>query len=71
MESLIRYEPDLSEVKGIGFCVTIPHAKYMAQMFNDRGIRSAALVPMWVKEIVPACSQISGRESSSFSLWTF
>jgi superfamily II DNA or RNA helicase/HKD family nuclease len=43
-EALFRYEPELSKVKGIGFCVTMKHARYMAQMFNDRGIRSAALV---------------------------
>jgi hypothetical protein len=43
-EALFRYEPELSKVKGIGFCVTMEHARYMARMFNDRGIRSAALV---------------------------
>lgn len=43
-EALFRYEPELSKVKGIGFCITMRHAQYMAQMFNDRGIRSAALV---------------------------
>ncbi len=43
-EALRRYEPDLTTVKGIGFCVTINHARYMAQMFNDQGIPSAALV---------------------------
>jgi superfamily II DNA or RNA helicase len=43
-EALFRYEPELSKVKGIGFCVTMKHARYMAQMFNDRGIGSAALV---------------------------
>lgn len=44
IQNLCRYEPDLSRVKGIGFCVTIHHAKFMAQMFNERGIQSAALV---------------------------
>jgi len=43
-EALFRYEPELSKVKGIGFCVTMKHARYMAQMFKDRGIPSAALV---------------------------
>jgi superfamily II DNA or RNA helicase/HKD family nuclease len=43
-EALFRYEPELSKVKGIGFCVTMKHARYMAQMFNDRGIPSAALI---------------------------
>jgi len=44
LSTLYRYEPDLTQVKGIGFCVTIHHAEFMAQMFNDRGIPSAALV---------------------------
>ena len=44
LSTLNRYEPDLSQVKGIGFCVTIHHAEFMAKMFNERGIPSAALV---------------------------
>ena len=45
MEALERYQPDYrTSAKGIGFCVTINHALYMAQKFNDRGIPSAALV---------------------------
>jgi superfamily II DNA or RNA helicase len=43
-EALFRYELELSKVKGIGLCVTMKHAQYMAQMFNDRCIRSTALV---------------------------
>jgi superfamily II DNA or RNA helicase/HKD family nuclease len=42
--SLSRYEPNLEGVKGIGFCVSIKHAKFMADMFNKRGIPSAAFV---------------------------
>ncbi len=42
-DALLRYEPDLSLVKGIGFCVTVKHAQYMARMFNDRGIPSGVL----------------------------
>jgi superfamily II DNA or RNA helicase len=34
-EAPLRYEPESSKVKGIGFCVTVKHARYMAQMFND------------------------------------
>lgn len=44
LSTLYRYEPDVSLVKGIGFCVTIRHAGFMAQMFNEHGIPSAALV---------------------------
>ncbi len=44
LKALLRYEPDLSLVRCIGFCVSVKHAKYMAQMFNDRGISSAVLI---------------------------
>lgn len=43
-EALQRYEPDLSLVRGIGFCVSVGHAQYMAEMFSAKGIPSAALV---------------------------
>lgn len=44
ISSLLRYEPDVSRVRGIGFCVSVRHAEFMAERFNERGIRSAALV---------------------------
>jgi superfamily II DNA or RNA helicase/HKD family nuclease len=44
LNALNRYEPDLSAVKGIGFCVTIKHAVFMAKMFSERGIPSGAFV---------------------------
>jgi len=44
LAALLRYEPDLSHVKGIGFCVSVRHAEYMASMFNKRGVKSAVLV---------------------------
>lgn len=44
LTALNRYEPDLDKVKGIGFCVSIKHAEYMANMFSHKGIPSAALV---------------------------
>jgi superfamily II DNA or RNA helicase len=42
--ALTRYEPNLDRVRGIGFCVSVPHAQFMARKFNERGIRSAVLV---------------------------
>ncbi len=36
------YEPDVASLKGIGFCVTIRHAEYMAEQFSQHGIPSAA-----------------------------
>jgi len=44
VSSLLRFEPDLERVRGIGFCVSIPHAKFMTEKFNERGIGSAMLV---------------------------
>lgn len=44
VSSLLRYEPDLERVRGIGFCVSIRHAAFMAEKFNERGIHSALLV---------------------------
>lgn len=41
--ALLRYVTDIREVKGIGFCVSVEHAKFMAQQFNDHGIPSIAL----------------------------
>lgn len=42
--ALHRYEPELSCLKGIGFCVTIKHAQFMAEQFSRNGIPSAAFV---------------------------
>ena len=44
LTALNRYEPDLSAVKGIGFCVTIKHAVFMAEQFTQRAIPSGAFV---------------------------
>lgn len=42
--ALHRYEPNLATIKGIGFCVTIKHAEFMAETFNTMGITAAAFV---------------------------
>jgi superfamily II DNA or RNA helicase/HKD family nuclease len=42
--ALNRYEPDLAALKGIGFCVTIKHAEFMADTFTAMGIPAAAFV---------------------------
>ena len=44
LTALTRYEPDLSAIKGIGFCVTIRHAAFMAEQFTKHGIPSEAFV---------------------------
>lgn len=37
VNSLHKYVTDLDEVKGLGFCISIKHAEYMANYFNQRG----------------------------------
>lgn len=41
--SIKKYVTDLDEVKGLGFCVSVEHAIYMAHYFNQVGIPSVAL----------------------------
>lgn len=43
VNSLDRYIADMRDVKGLGFCVTVDHAQYMAEYFNKCGISSIAL----------------------------
>ncbi len=44
INSLLKYVTDINEVKGLGFCVSIEHAKYMSEYFNKKGIASIYLV---------------------------
>ncbi len=44
ISALHRYEPDLAAIKGIGFCVTIKHAEFMADTFTNLGIPAAPFV---------------------------
>lgn len=43
LNSVKRYVTDITEVKGLGFCVSVAHANYMAGYFNQKGIPSIAL----------------------------
>lgn len=43
IRSLEKYVTELDEVKGLGFCVSIEHAKYMAKFFTRAHIPSIAL----------------------------
>src|SRR5699024_6765947 len=43
IRSLYKYVTDIHEVKGLGFCVGVEHAKYMEKYFNDKDIPSIAL----------------------------
>ena len=43
VRSLMKYVTDIDEVKGLGFCVSIEHAKFMSNYFNQQGIPSIYL----------------------------
>jgi superfamily II DNA or RNA helicase len=44
VKSIIKYVTDMNDVKGLGFCVSVEHAKFMAEFFNNAGIPSMCLV---------------------------
>lgn len=41
--SLLKYMTDIDDVKGLGFCVTVDHAEFMCNYFNEHGIPSMFL----------------------------
>ena len=43
LESVKKYVADMDEVKGLGFCVSVAHADYMAMYFNNHGVPSISL----------------------------
>ncbi|MBR4456236.1 MAG: DUF3427 domain-containing protein [Solobacterium sp.] len=43
LRAVYKYVADMRDVKGIGFCVSVEHAHYMAGYFNDNGVSSVAL----------------------------
>lgn len=43
VSSLLKYVTDIDAVKGLGFCVSIEHAEFMANYFNTHGIPSMFL----------------------------
>lgn len=43
LNSVKRYVTDIHAVKGLGFCISVAHAEYMAKYFNDHGVPSIAL----------------------------
>ena len=43
LKSIYDYIADIDEVVGLGFCVSIDHANFMANYFNEKGIPSVAI----------------------------
>lgn len=40
LDSLMKYVEDIKNVRGIGFCVSKDHSRFMAEQFNSYGIES-------------------------------
>ena len=43
INSVMKYVTDIHDVKGLGFCVSVEHARYMSDHFNKHGIPSMHL----------------------------
>lgn len=43
LNATIDYVDDIKNVQGIGFCVSVKHAHFMADFFNNQGVSSIAL----------------------------
>ena len=43
IKNLIEHVDNIDDIKGLGFCVSIKHAEFMADEFNQAGINSIAL----------------------------
>ncbi|MBQ5898285.1 MAG: DEAD/DEAH box helicase family protein, partial [Oscillospiraceae bacterium] len=43
VSSVLKYVNDIDEVKGLGFCVSVEHAEFMCNYFNEHGIPSMFL----------------------------
>lgn len=58
LSSLERYNfGNIGQIKGLGFCVTIRHAEYMADSFNKAGISSVSLTSRTPDEVRNAAIQ--------------
>jgi superfamily II DNA or RNA helicase/HKD family nuclease len=69
LQSIHKYQPDLSVVKGVGFCAGQEHARYMSQCFNNVGISSAVILGTTPKE-ERALSMRTFREGKLSFLFT-
>lgn len=43
VEAINKYLNDIDDIKGVGFCVSVEHAKFMRDKFNEKGIKSMSL----------------------------
>ena len=63
LQSVQKYVSDMEDVKGLGFCVSVAHADYMAEYFNRNGVPSISLSAKSVDDIREDAKQdlISGK----------
>ena len=43
LRSLLKYVTDIDDVKGLGFCASVEHARFMCDFFNRRGVPALCL----------------------------
>lgn len=43
LQELDRRTGDPSQIRGLGFCVSINHARFMARIFNEAGVKATAV----------------------------
>jgi len=44
LQSLHRYQPNLSKIRAVGFCASVRHAKYMAEKFREAGLSAEEIL---------------------------
>jgi superfamily II DNA or RNA helicase len=60
--ALDKYTKDLNEVRALGFCVTIEHAKFMAEKFSMAGLKADYLVSANTQNRDTVRSQLQKKE---------
>ncbi len=43
VESVKKYKPDKTKIKGLAFCVSVEHAEFMCKYFNDSGYKAKCI----------------------------
>jgi superfamily II DNA or RNA helicase len=63
ISSILKYVTDIDDVKGLGFCVSVEHAEFMSNYFNNHGIPAMFLTGNSPDEERKAAKQnlISGK----------
>lgn len=44
LDSLARYQPDLTDTRAVGFCASVQHAHFMAAKFQETGMKAEVLL---------------------------